>query len=78
MPKTNNKIIFTLPSEMMREIERLIKKERITRSEILKKALSQYIEDKEWKEILKYGQRKAKEKGITKAKIEDIVDAYRK
>ena len=32
----------------------------------------------EWKEILRYGRQKAKEKGISEDQIEDIVDAYRK
>lgn len=36
------------------------------------------IEQLEWKETLRYGRIKAKEKGITENQVEDIVDAYRK
>ncbi|MBA7512958.1 hypothetical protein ES705_04967 [subsurface metagenome] len=36
------------------------------------------IEQLEWKEILRYGRIKAKEKGIAENQVKDIVDAHRK
>lgn len=77
MPKPNNKIIFSLPSELTREIEKLIKKERKTKNEILREALRKYVEDKRWKEILEYGRMKAKERGIRKKDVDRIIHEYR-
>ena len=78
MARTTKTITLSLPPKMAEKIDELMEKEQRTRSELLREALRRYIEEKEWQEILKYGRRKAKEKGITEEKIEDIVDAYRK
>lgn len=40
--------------------------------------ISRRIEQLEWRETLRHGRLKAKEKGITENQVEDIVDAYRK
>lgn len=78
MLRTTNTITLSLPLEISKKIEKLMKEEKRTRNEILKEALKRYIEEKEWKEILKYGRLKAKERGITKGQVEEIIDAYRK
>lgn len=78
MARTTRTVTLSLPPEMADKIEELMKKEGRTRSELLREALRQYVEDREWREILRYGRMKAKEKGITEDQVEDIVDAYRK
>lgn len=78
MGRTTKTITLSLPPEMVDEIDELMKEEGKTRSELLREALRQYVEDREWREILKYGRARAKEKGITEDQVEDIVDAYRK
>ena len=71
-------VTLSLPPEMDKKISALMKKEGRTRSELLREALRRYMEEQEWKEILRYGRMRAKEKGITEDQVEDIVDAYRK
>jgi len=78
MTRTTKTVTLSLPPEMADKIEELMKKEGRTRSELLREALRQYVEDREWQEILRYGRMKAKEKGITEDQVEDIVDTYRK
>ena len=63
---------------MDKKISALMKKEGRTRSELLREALRRYMEEQEWKETLRYGRMRAKERGITEDQVEDIVDAYRK
>ena len=55
----------------------MLKKEGRTRSELFREALRRYMEEQEWKEITRYGELKAREKGITEDQIEDIIDAHR-
>jgi len=78
MARTTKTISVSLPPKMAKKVDELMKKEQRTRSELLREALRRYIEEREWEAILKYGRKKAKEKGITEEEIEDIVDAYRK
>jgi len=78
MARTTKIITLSLPPKMAKKIDELMEKEQRTRSELLREALRRYIEEQEGQAILRYGRQKAKEKGITEEKIEDIVDAYRK
>ena len=60
---------------MVEKAEELMKKEKRTRSELFREALRRYFEEQEWKEIVRYGRMRAKEKGIREDQVEDIVDA---
>lgn len=78
MGRTTSIITISIPPNMERKIEELTKKEGMTRSELVRDALRRYIEEKELEELVKYGKKKALEKGITEDQIEAIVDGYRK
>ena len=78
MSRTTKIVSLSLPPEMAEKVEELMKKEGRTRSELFREALRRYFEEQEWKETLRYGRMKAREKGITEDQVEDIVDAYRK
>jgi len=78
MGRTTKTISLSVPPEMAEKIQELMKKEDRTRSELIRETIRRYIEQQEWKEILRYGRIKAKEKGINEDQVEDIVDAYRK
>ena len=78
MPRTTKTITLSLPPDMSDTIERLRKEEGRTRSELLREALRRYAEEREWRKIYRYGELKARQKGITEDKIEDIIDARRK
>ena len=78
MARVTKTVTFSLPPEMVDKIEELMKEEGRTRSELLREALRRYAEEQEWKKIYRYGEMKAREKGITEDQIEDIIDARRK
>ncbi len=78
MARVTKTITLSLPPEMVDKIEELMKEEGRTRSELLREALRRYAEEKEWKKIYRYGEKKAREKGITEDQIEDIINARRK
>ena len=78
MARVTKTVTLSLPPEMDKKISALLKKEGRTRSELFREAIRRYMEEREWKEITRYGRLRAKEKGITEDQVEDIVDAYRK
>ena len=78
MGRTTKTISLSVPPEMAEKIKELMKKEGRTRSELIREALRRYTEEQEWKEIYRYGEMKAREKGITEDQVEDIIDARRK
>jgi CopG family transcriptional regulator/antitoxin EndoAI len=78
MARVTKTVTLSVPPEMDRKINALMKKEGRTRSELLREALRRYMEEQEWKETLRYGRMRAKERGISEDQVEDIVDAYRK
>jgi CopG family transcriptional regulator/antitoxin EndoAI len=78
MARTTKTITLSLPPEMVDKIEQLMREEGRTRSELLREALRRYAEEQEMKRIYRYGEIKAREKGITEDRIEDMIDARRK
>jgi len=77
MARATKTITLSLSPKMLDKIEELMKEEGRTRSELLREALRRYAEEQEWKKIYRYGELKAREKGITEDQIEDIIDAHR-
>ena len=78
MARTTKTITLSLPPKMVDKIEELMKEEGRTRSELLREAIRRYAEEQEMKKIYRYGEIKARERGITEDQIEDIIDARRK
>lgn len=78
MRRTTKVVTISIPPRIEEKMNELVKKEGMTRSELIREALRRYIEEKELEELVKYGRKKAIERGITEDQIEDIVDSYRK
>jgi CopG family transcriptional regulator/antitoxin EndoAI len=77
MSRTTTTFTVSFPLEMAEKIQELMKKENRTRSELFREALRKYFEEQEFKELMRYGRMKAKEKGISEDQIEDMIDAER-
>ena len=76
--KTMEALSFTFPSEMIREIKELAKKERKTRSQLARDALLQYMQTKKWHDIQRKMAIRARTLGIiSEADVERIVHEYR-
>lgn len=78
MPRTTKTLTLSLPPEMARQVDELTKEEGRTKSELFREALRRYIEERNWARLYRYGEGKAREKGIAEDKVEDIVDSHRK
>ena len=78
MGRTTQIISISVPPEMTCQIDRLAKSERRTRSELLREALRRYLEEQDWKRLFNYGRMKAKSFGITRDRVEEIIDENRR
>lgn len=70
-------ITISLPPKLFRQTEKLAKEENRTRSELLREALRQYLEDKEWRRLFNYGAKRTKAMGIRKEDVEKLIDEAR-
>ncbi len=77
MPRTTRTITFSLSPEMAERVDEAMKQQGRSRSEFLRDAVLRYIEECEWRELLKYGEARAREKGIGPEDVADLVEEYR-
>ena len=77
MPRTTKTITFSLPPEMAEQVQRMVKKEDRTVSELLREAIRLYMEEREWRRLERYGRLRAREQGIVPEDVERLVDEHR-
>ena len=77
MPRTTKTITFSLPPEMADRVDEVMKQQRRSRSEFLRDAVLRYIEECEWRQLLQYGEKRAREKGIGPEDVAGMVEEYR-
>lgn len=75
--RTSKILPISLPPEMLADVERLAKKERRTKSELVREALRRYIEDREWEAVRAYGSARARALGITEADVDRLIHEHR-
>ena len=77
MPRATKTITFSLPPEMAERVDEVMKQQGRSRSEFLREALLRYIEECEWRQLLQYGEERAREKGIGPEDVAGLVEGYR-
>ena len=77
MARSTKTITFSLPPAMADQVAEIAKSEARTKSDLLREALRRYIEDREWRQVLCYGERRAREQGIAPEDVESLVKGYR-
>lgn len=77
MPRTTKTITFSLPPEMADRVNEAMRQQRRSRSEFIREAALRYIEDCEWRQLLQYGEERAREKGIGPEDVTRLVHEYR-
>ena len=77
MPRTTKTITFSLPPEMADRVDEVMKQQGRSRSEFLREAVLRYIEEYEWRQLLQYGEERAREKGISPEDVAGLVEEYR-
>ena len=63
MPRTTTTITFSLPPEMAEQVQRAVKEEDRTVSELLREAIRLYMEEREWRRLERYGRLRARRAG---------------
>ena len=77
MPRTTRTITFSLPPEMADRVDEAMKRQGRSRSEFLREAVLRYIQECEWRQLLQYGEDRAREKGIGPEDVAGLVEEYR-
>ena len=77
MPRTTRTITFSLPPEMADRVDEVMKQQGRSRSEFLRDAVLRYIEECEWRQLLQYGEQRARGKGIGPEDVAPLVEEYR-
>ena len=70
---------IALPTDLVKKVDQVAKKEYRNRSELIREALRVYLEDKyEWNEIFKLGEKAMLDRGMKREdEINKIVAEYR-
>tara|TARA_B100002003_G_C14095849_1_gene527102 strand:+ start:1313 stop:1540 length:228 start_codon:yes stop_codon:yes gene_type:complete len=70
---------LSLPPEMVKEVERIVKKENRTKSELFREALRKYIDDKRWLKIRQWGLKTSQELGVSTVEdVDKLIHEFRK
>lgn len=77
MPRTTRTITFSLPPAMADRVDQVMKQQGCSRSEFLREAVLRYIQECEWRQLLQYGEDRARAKGIGPEDVADLVEEYR-
>jgi CopG family transcriptional regulator/antitoxin EndoAI len=76
--RTSKVVSITLPPAMLKEAERLAKRENRTMSELIREALRHYQRSRQLDELNAYGRARAAEMGLTEADVAPLVKAWRR
>ncbi|MXZ92461.1 MAG: ribbon-helix-helix protein, CopG family, partial [Chloroflexi bacterium] len=68
---------FSLPPEMAERVDEAMQQQGRSRSEFLREAVLRYIEECEWRQLLYYGEERARERGIGPEDVAGLVEEYR-
>ena len=77
MNSNNKTITFTLPAAIADRVDAASKQQGRSRSEFIREAVTRYVEDYEWRQLLNYGERRVREKGIGPQDVSNLVEEYR-
>lgn len=76
--RTSKILSLSLPPSLLREAERLAKKEGRTKSELFREALRRYLQEQRWAKLRRYGAQQARKVGLKATDVEHLVEEYRK
>ncbi len=76
--RTTTNISITLPPSLLKQATKVAKEEGRTQSELVREALRKYFVNQQWERLRVYGQKRAKETGLTEADVVPLIKAYRK
>lgn len=66
-----------LPPRLLREAERVAKREGRSRNDLLREAVRRYIAESRWRDLQEYGRAQARRLGLKERDVERLVQEYR-
>ena len=69
---------LSLPSDLVREAQRLAKQEGRTRTEVLREALRRYSEERRWRGLQRYGAGRARTVSLREVGVEGAIQEVRR
>jgi metal-responsive CopG/Arc/MetJ family transcriptional regulator len=76
---SNREILtLSLPKSILQEVNAVAKEEKLSKSELFRMAVIDFIGRLKWERAAKHGRRIARNMKINEADIEDVVHAFRK
>jgi len=69
---------LSLPSDIVREAERLARQEGRTKTEVLREALRRYAMEKRWRRLQRYGAGRARKVGMTNTDVGRAIREFRR
>lgn len=76
--RTTKPITVSLPSDLLRETQRVAQEETRTRSELIRDALRQYLASRRWQRLRQWGAETAERLGLkTEADLQRLLDEVR-
>jgi CopG family transcriptional regulator/antitoxin EndoAI len=76
--RTTKPITVSLPTDLVRETQRVAREESRTRSDLIRDALQQYLASRRWRRLRQWGAETADRLGLkTEADLQRLLDAVR-
>jgi len=76
--RTSKILSLSLPPNLLREAERVAKKEGRTKSELFREALRRYLQERRWAALRRYGVQRVARLGLKETDVERVIKEYRK
>ncbi len=77
MPRSTRTITFSLSPDLMQRVDQVTRQEGRSRSDLIREAVSRYLEECEWRTLLEYGEQRAREQGLGPEDVAPLVEEYR-
>ena len=77
MARTTKTLTFSLSPALAERVDQLMNQQGCTRSELLRRAVRRYIEECEWRQLLRYGEQQARAMGIGPDDVGVLIEEYR-
>jgi metal-responsive CopG/Arc/MetJ family transcriptional regulator len=76
--RTSKILSLSLPPTLLREAERVAKKEGRTKSELFREVLRRHLQERWWAELRHYGALQASTLGLKGTDVESLIKEHRK
>jgi CopG family transcriptional regulator/antitoxin EndoAI len=76
--RTTKNVSITLPPSLLKEAEKVARREGRTKSELFREALRRYVIHSQYREIQKYGVEQARKLGFSEKDVARLIDEVRR